>query len=65
MTKDKDKLGSRQRVSLAEMEETIANLVERGFVADSGRRRNGCIVWELTPQGKMLAGKMLLEATPD
>lgn len=64
MTKDYDKLGScrtrrrdflrnppprRQRVSLAEMEQSIADLAKMGLVADSGRQRNGRIVWEATP----------------
>jgi hypothetical protein len=79
MTKDDDKLGScrtgrrdvlrnppprRQGVSLAEVERAIADLVDMGLVADSGRRRNGRIVWEVTPLGIKLAKNApdLLEA---
>ena len=32
-------------------------LVEVGILRDSGRRRDGMIVWELTPLGKELGAK--------
>jgi hypothetical protein len=46
------------------VERAIADLVDMGLVADSGRRRNGRIVWEVTPLGIKLAKNApdLLEA---
>jgi hypothetical protein len=40
---------------LLKVEEAIRDLVKLGLVADSGLRRNGQILWELTPLGKMRA----------
>jgi hypothetical protein len=31
----------------------ITDLVRKGFVADSGNRHNGKVVWMLTPLGKL------------
>jgi hypothetical protein len=41
-------------VSLAEIEETLADLAETGIICDTGQRRNGRVVWMLTPYGKRL-----------
>jgi hypothetical protein len=32
----------------------IADLIRKGFVADSGNRHNGKVVWMLTPLGKLV-----------
>jgi hypothetical protein len=32
----------------------IADLVSKGFVADSGNRHHGKVVWMLTPLGKLV-----------
>jgi chromosome segregation and condensation protein ScpB len=44
-----------------EIETTIQSLVERGLVRDSGRRRNGQIVWVITELGKVY-GKDIIDA---
>ena len=49
----------RKRVPLTAIEKAIADLVKMGLVADSGLRRNGQIVWEVTPQGRIFYEKML------
>ena len=47
-----------QAAYLAAVEQAIAHLVEMGLVADSGLRRDGRIMWTLTPQGRSFADKM-------
>jgi hypothetical protein len=34
-------------------DKVIADLVDKGLVADSGRRHNGRVVWTLTPLGRL------------
>jgi hypothetical protein len=38
-----------QRITLAEIQQAIAELVEKGLVMDSGLRENGRIVWVRVP----------------
>jgi hypothetical protein len=56
MKDDHSKLSSEQHKILRESPWVKARreLVEMGLVRDSGRRRDGMIVWELTPLGKMI-----------
>jgi hypothetical protein len=42
------------KISRAEIEEAIRDLVRLGLVKDSGQRRNGKIVWVLTELGKLV-----------
>jgi hypothetical protein len=44
----------KQKLSVAEIEETMLEMAERGLVCDSGKRRGGHIVWTLTPKGRQL-----------
>jgi DNA-binding PadR family transcriptional regulator len=44
---------------LAEIEKAIEKLVERGLVRDTGRRRNGRIVWATTEVGRNISGENL------
>jgi hypothetical protein len=48
MTKDADELPP---MNLAEVQQARADLVKMGLLADSGRRRDGHIVWQITPLG--------------
>jgi hypothetical protein len=41
--------------ALAEIEEALADLAERGIICDTGQRRNGRVVWMFAPYGKRLA----------
>ena len=47
-------------LSLAEVKKAREELVEMGLVQDSGRRRDGHVVWEVSP-----LGKRYLEALPE
>ena len=40
-----------QKMTVEEVEETIQELIKLGLVEDSGKRRNGKIVWRLTKLG--------------
>jgi hypothetical protein len=37
--------------------QAMINLLLKGFIADSGQRRNGQIVWVTTPEGRKFGNK--------
>ena len=42
-----------KKPTFEELETTLEELVKMGLLQDSGRRRQGQIVWELTPLGAL------------
>jgi DNA-binding PadR family transcriptional regulator len=46
------------------IKETREELVAKGFLRDSGRRRNGQIVWEITEAGKAYVEAAIAEDRP-
>ena len=44
-----------KKISIDEVRKACEELAEMGLIQDSGRRRNGQIVWVITPAG-LLAG---------
>jgi len=44
-----------EKISVDEVRKAREELVEMGLIQDSGRRRNGQIVWVITPLGRLLA----------
>jgi hypothetical protein len=43
-----------QKISVDDVRKACVELAERGLIEDSGRRRNGQIVWVATPLGRLL-----------
>ena len=44
-----------EKISVDEVRKACEELAEIGLIKDSGRRRNGQIVWVATPFGRLLA----------
>jgi hypothetical protein len=44
-----------KKICVGEIRKACEELAEMGLIEDSGRRRNGRIVWVITPMGKLLA----------
>jgi hypothetical protein len=51
-----------RRLTLDDAQQVIDELVEMGLMMDSGRRRDGQVLYVLTPLGKSPEGKAILEA---
>jgi hypothetical protein len=44
-----------KKISVDEVRKACEELAEMGLIQDSGRRRNGQVVWVATPLGRLLA----------
>jgi hypothetical protein len=44
-----------EKISVDEVRKACEELAEMGLIQDSGRRRNGQIVWVATPLSRLLA----------
>jgi hypothetical protein len=44
-----------EKISVDQVRKACEELAEMGLIEDSGRRRNGQIVWVATPLGRVLA----------
>ena len=44
-----------EKISVNEVRKAREELLEMGLIQDSGRRRNGQVVWEVTPVSRLWA----------